>query len=427
MAQPTLLNTQYLVVTAYEGSDQTWLLPPAAVSDSSNPLRLPLLYIGTGNLKNGATTVPLVATNDDFIINLVNPNSVTNPTQTDVYATVQLTAGSNAWSTASAARAKLRTNFLSCIEQIEQLCQAGSPMLLLPEASSIIAAALVQIMPLPISEVLLYACGLDSGMVSGKPPSVDVMPGMRLRCEPSLRQYVAPPNQTFSGYVASGSLEWNVVNSVASGTREQAFDAFLAAVSSPQIIPPPQTAPGPSTPEPVYSLIDLQAANTGCKYHRLIYPQNMIAGSAVGNVSAQQNVQLVGANDLTTLLTAPTYQRIFFGRDVVIPEICILVCFKGTAVQPCYVPLGTTVNNMLERYTRWKPLAGPANEIVQLFRYGYSAFSNGSISGSMNGFPVLFALSSNLNTGPDPITDFKVLDLPLCPGDALYLTFPNGA
>jgi hypothetical protein len=422
---PILLNDQYLVVTNYEGSDQTWLLPPASVSNNANPLQLPLVYIGTGNLNNGGTVA--LVTNDDFKIDLVNPNSITNPKQTDVFVTVQLTAATNAWSTAPNARAALRTNFLSCLEVIEGLCQPNSAVRLMPEALSIITAALVQIMPFPISEVLLYACGLDSGIVTGNAPSVDVMPGMRLRCEPSLRQYVAPPNQAFSGYVASGSLAWNVVSSVASGTREQAFDAFLGTVSSPQITPPPQTTPPPSTPEPLYSLIDLQLANTGCKYHRLIYPQNVIAGSAIGNMSEQQNVQLVGANDLKTLREAPTFERIFFGRDVVIPEICILLCFKGTAIQTCYVPLGTTVNNMLERYTRWKPLAGAANDIIQLFKFGYSPPSNSSVSGSMNGVAVMFAQPVDPNTGqPAPITDFSVLDLPLCPGDALFLSFPNG-
>jgi hypothetical protein len=196
----------------------------------------------------------------------------------------------------------------------------------------------------------------------------------------------------------------------------QVFDAFLGSVASPQITPPPQITPQPSTPAPLYNLIDLQLASTSFKYHRLIYPENVIAGSAVGTVSDQQNIQLVGANNLTDLRTNPPYTRIFFGRDAVIPEICIWFCITGTALQPFYVPLGTTVNNMLERFTRWKPLSADAKNFIKLFRFGYSAQALGSI----NGFPVAFAQQT------DAITNLHVLDLPLWPGDALFLSFTMG-
>jgi hypothetical protein len=370
-----------------------------------------MLYIGTGNQP---TTQALVK-NDDFVIDMVVNGGFQPPHQADVDITVQLT-GKNAWSTAAAARAALRQNFLSCIQQIESKFELSASPWLIPGATSIIAGAIVQNMPLPLTEVLLYACGLESGIGTGTPPAVDVIPGMRLRCEPSVRQYVAPPNQAFSGYVASGSLGWDVTNSVVSGTTVQVFDAFLGSVASPQVTPPPQITPQPSTPAPLYNLIDLQLASTSFKYHRLIYPENVIAGSAVGTVSDQQNIQLVGANNLTDLRTNPPYTRIFFGRDVVIPEICIWFCITGTALQPFYVPLGTTVNNMLERFTRWKPLSADAKNFIKLFRFGYSAQALGSI----NGFPVAFAQQT------DAITNLHVLDLPLWPGDALFLSFTMG-
>jgi len=425
MAAPPIQQNQYLVFTGYVGPDQanvtqTWLLPPGAAYNAATPavaLAIPFLYIGKGPRTSGQ-----LFKNADFDIELVVLEGATQPTQKDVNITVQLT-GTNAWNTAPTARATLRQNFLTCIQQIESQFELSASPILLPGATSIIAAAIVQNMPLPITEVLMYACGLDSGIGTGNPPAVDVMPGMRLRCEPSLRQYVAPPSQAFSGYVASGSLSWDVVSSVGSGTQDkaygtqvQAFDAFLGAVASPQITPPPVTPP------PFYSLIDLQLANGGFKYYRLIYPQNVITGVAPGDLSDQKNIQLVGANTLTALSTNPPFKRIFFGRDLLIPEICIWLAIGGSSYQACHVPIGTTVNNMLERFTRWKPLSqSDAQGVINLQRFAYSP----SQAGSQIGVSVWFA------PPPAPaetiITDLRALNLPLCAGDALSLSFLPGA
>lgn len=414
MAPPPILNTEYLVFTGYVGPDQpnvtqTWLLPPAAAFNQATPatpLPVPFLYIGTGNQPQTQN----LYTNDDFVIDMVVIGGVQPPGQKDVNITLQLT-GKNAWSTGPAARAALRENFLTCLEEIESNFELSGTPKLIPGATAIIAAALVQVMPLPISEMLLYACGLESGFVTGTAPAVDVVAGMRLRCEPSLRQYVAPPSQAFSGYVATGSLTWDVAGSVASGNPVQAFDAFLGAVSSPQITPPPTTT------QPLYSLIDLQLTNSGYKYHRLIYPQNVIAGIGTGDLSDQKNIEIVGANNLTDLRTNPPYKRIFFGRDLVIPEICIWLGIGGSSLQPYTVPLGTTVNNVLERFTKWKPLSTTdAKNVINLVRFAYSS----QPAGAINNVAVMFA--------PDaaPITDLRALDLPLCAGDALSLNLLVG-
>src|SRR5688572_18728189 len=116
MAPPPILPDQYLVFPGYVGTDQanvvqTWLLPPGAAYGAATPataLSLPMLYIGTGNQP---TTQALVS-NDDFVIDMVVNQGIQPPHQADVDITVQLT-GKNAWSTAPAARAALRQNFLS--------------------------------------------------------------------------------------------------------------------------------------------------------------------------------------------------------------------------------------------------------------------------------------------------------------------------
>ncbi|WP_437794669.1 hypothetical protein [Sorangium sp. So ce693] len=406
---PPVLPNQYLVYTGYQGPDQpgvtqTWVLPPASIyrgKTPQQPLSVPFLFSGNGDPST------LGVPNDDFI---VAASWSGTPTRASVNVTLQLT-GKNAWSTGAAARAALRENFLAFLAKIEASFELGSPPLLIPGATSILAAAVVQIMPLPVGEALLYACGLESGRGTGAPPAVDVMPGMRLRSEPSVRQYLAPPTQALSGYVSTGTLAWEVAASTASGSSVQAFDAFLGAVASPQITPPPGSR------GPIYGLLDLALANSGYKYHRLVYPQSVIAGSAPGSLDAPTNVTLTGANTLADLRASPPYSASFFGRGVVIPEICVLLAVSSATLQPTWVPLGTTVNNLLERFTRWKPLStGSAQNVVLLTRPAYSSQQLGWLSG----VSVAFAPTSAA------ITDLRALDLPLWPGDGLLLNLPVG-
>ncbi|KYF99794.1 hypothetical protein BE20_58115 [Sorangium cellulosum] len=407
---PPILVNQYLVHTGYQGPDQpgvtqTWVLPPGGVYAGKTPqppLSIPYLYTGSG------TPSSLRLSNDDFVLSASWSGT---PTRANVNVTLQLT-GKNAWSTGAQARAALRSNYLSFVAQIEVSLELAPTPLLIPGATSMLAAALVQCMPLPVGEALLYACGLESGRGTGGPPAVDVMPGMRLRPEPSVRQYLAPPTQAFSGYVSTGTLAWEVATSTASGSTVQAFDAFLGAVASPQITPPP------ASPGPIYGLVDLALANSGYKYHRLVYPQSVIAGSAPGALGAETNVTLTGANTLAALRAGPPYSASFFGRGVVIPEICVFLGVSSATMQPIWVPLGTTVDNLLERFTRWKPLSSSnAQNSVRLTRPVYSSQQLGSLAGVL----VAFAPTSAA------IVDPGAYDLPLWPGDGLILNLPVGA
>ncbi|WP_332852293.1 hypothetical protein [Duganella sp. S19_KUP01_CR8] len=407
MMAPPILPNQYLVYTGYVGPDQptvtqTWLLPPNAVANGATPqqpLKLPFLYTGNGNL---AALKQL--SNDDFSIAAVYSGS---PTPQNVSIGLQVT-GKHAWSTGASARNALRANFLTLIQQIElQFEQNGTPALI-AGASAMIAAAFTQILPLPIAETLLYACGLETGIGTGAAPAVNLQPGMRLRSEPSARQYLAPPNQGFSAYVASGTLSWNVSGNAGQAPLQQ-FDAFLGAIAGPQITPPP------AAPVPINSLIDLQLAGSAYRYHRLIYPQNVIAANNAGNLTAQQNIQLLAANTLADLYHSPAATQLFFGRDLVVPEICVWLGPSTGNLTPLYVPLGTTVNHLLERFGAWKPLStNDARNVTVLYRMVYSPSNQGSLSGVQISFAPQTA----------SITDLRVLNLPLLPGDALLLNLP---
>ena len=267
-------------------------------------------------------------------------------------------------------------------------------------------------MPLPLSEVLLYACGLESGIGTGAPAAIELMPGMRLRSEPSVRQYLAPPNQSFSGYISAGSLAWTMSTNLSTGQAMQAFDPFLASISAPQVVPPG------SPPVPLYGLIDLQQAGAAFKYYRLIYPQNVVAGDAPGGSGVTTNTQLTAANTLADLRENPTFTGWFFGRDVLVPEIAVwLQLAANTNPQIVYVSVGTTVSNLLERFTRWLPLA-PGQGVVQLQRLAMTGAQG--TRGAQFYSTVIFA--QQIAQPSAVVNDLGAFALPLLPGDYVTIT-----
>lgn len=399
-------NNSYVVYTSYSGPDapgelQAWLLPPQFTYGKQSPpvpLALPNLWTGLGD----PSTLKL--SNPDFAM------AVTfNPPPTRASVTLKLTlTGLNAWNTRPASRAALRSNFLAFVAGIETAFELSSPPLLVPGATAQIAATLIQYLPLPLGELLLYGCGLETGIGTGAPASVDLRPGMRLRSEPSQRQYLAPPNQAFSAYVATGSLAWHVSTNVANGTAVQAFDAFLGTIAAPQLVPP-QPPSGP-----VNSLIDLQQSGSAFRHHRLIYPQNVIAAGAPGSSSASTNVQITGAATLAALRSNPALTATFFGRDVVIPEIAVLLQLGNNAnPESVYLPVGTTVANLLERYTTWLPVA-QAQRVVSLSRLALTTNAN---PGAVAYFTVQFAAPNAL------VNDVQAFALPLLAGDYVTIAF----
>jgi hypothetical protein len=240
---PPAYSKQFSVFTSYVGTDdpavQTWVLPASfayAAATPPSPLNLPGLWTGAGSVS------AIAFSNDDFVLKATSSGT---PSKGNVTVTLQLT-GKNAWSTRAAARQALRSNFLAFVAAVEAKLELGSPALLVPGATAYIASSIVQNMPMPLSEVLLYGCGLETGIGTGAAASIDLTPGMRLRSEPSVRQYVGPPSQSFSGYISAGTLQWNLTTTRTGGAPVQAFDAFLGTIAAPQVAPTP-TSPVPST------------------------------------------------------------------------------------------------------------------------------------------------------------------------------------
>jgi hypothetical protein len=346
--------------------------------------------------------------NDDFVLKATSSGS---PSQGNVVVTLQLT-GKNAWSTKPASRAALRSNFLAFVAGVEAALELGSPALLVPGATAFIASSIVQNMPMPLSEVLLYGCGLETGIGTGAAAAIDLTPGMRLRSEPSVRQYVGPPAQSFSGYISAGTLQWTLTTNRASGAAVQAFDPFLGTIAAPQV------APTPTSPVPIYGLLDLQQAGAAYRYYRLTFPQNLIAGGAPGGADATTNVQITAANTLAAVRANPAFTGVFAGRDVLVPEIAILLQLgQSPDAEEVYVPVGTTLMNLLERYTRWLPLA-TGQRVLSLQRLALTPPSQGSQGAQLYETFIFAQPNAQVN-------DLSAFAMPLLPGD--YVTIALGS
>jgi hypothetical protein len=398
-------NNTYNVLTSYTGPDaprvtQTWLLPPAYTYNAATPaqaLNLPSLWTGKGDPNQ------IAYANDDYVL---KAKVIGSGQQAMVIVTLQLT-GKNAWNTGAAWRTALRANFVDIVQAVESQFELSSTPMLVAGSTALIASALAQFTPMPMSEVLLYGYGLQTGIATGAQASVDLTPGMRLRSEPSVRQYLAPPNQSLSAYVATGELSWTVASNVSTGTRVSAFDAFLGTIAAAQVTPPP------SAPVGIYSLIDLEQTGGAYRYYRLTYPQNVPQGTAPGAVGTSLNIRLTGANTVKDLNTAPPYTAWFFGRDVVIPEIAVAVQIGNNGSPRAeWVPVGTTLVNLLERYTRWLPLS--INQgVLTLKRLAISP--NQGTTGAQNYFTVNFQQPGAL------VNDLSAFPLPLLAGDQITL------
>jgi hypothetical protein len=398
-------NNSYNVLSSYTGPDaptvtQTWLLPPAYTYNAATPaqpLNLPSLWTGTGNPNQ------ISYANDDYVL---KPKVIGSGQQATVIVTLQLT-GKNAWNTGSASRTALRANFLDIVQAVENQFELASTPMLVAGSTALIASALAQFTPMPVSEVLLYGCGLQTGIATGSQAAVDLTPGMRLRSEPSARQYLAPPNQSLSAYLATGALTWTLASNVSTGTGVSAFDAFLGTIASAQVTPPP------AAPAGIYSLMDLEQTGGAYRYYRLTYPQNVPQGTAPGAVGVSLNIKLTGANTVKDLNTAPPYTAWFSGRDVVIPEFAVVIQLGNNGSPSAeWVPVGTTLVNLLERYTRWLPLSMNQG-VLTLKRLALSP--NQGTAGAQNYFTVNFQQPGAL------VNDLSAFPVPLLPGDQITL------
>lgn len=420
MATP-IQTGSYQVFSPYAGTDSgctsgVFLFPPAFFYNQQINLVVRLIYTGgTTNIGN------YTYSNADFQFALMKApqDGNNNPTEIDVSITV---VNNNVWKCAPSARQSLMANFIDFITQIEAKFEINSSPILSPGATSIIAAQIAENLPAPIAETLFYRCGFNSGLTGSGAPSVNLTPGMRLRIEFESSQYLSP-GSPFNSYISDGQFYYYVCSVPGSNNqRLLAFDPFLGQIAAPKI------QQSGSAPFSASGIIDLESAGMARRYFKLVYPQNMIAGNLPGDSSAAKNIVLTGANNLSDLSAGAgsAVSFLFRGRTIVIPEIPVYLSSGGQRTL-VYVPVGTTVANLLERFTAWKPLyfnqqvvslsrlqAAPGM-IMTNSRWTFNPAGNQSIS-----YKTVQFLYNVPNT---QVGNIQSYDLPLVSGDLVTVNF----
>jgi hypothetical protein len=400
-------STAYQVDPQFSGTDgpctnPVFLLPPQSNEGEAISVDVPWIY-------TGESTFPAGPSNDDFAISF---DTVKSGSAEVNVVNVQILAN-NAWRCAPAARASLMANFVDILTAVEPLELNGQ---LSPGATMRIAEVIADNLPAPVSETLFYRYGLSSGFPPTKIACVDIRPGMRLRIETSITQFVTT-NPAMNQYIAAGRFLYDVGSmpsrSPSSPLRVVTFDPFLGAIATPQI---KETSTGAG------GIVDLMVAGGTQSYWRLFYPPQMQPPGSPGDTSLGDNVALIGAPNYTALQTAtqkyptpppsPDSSSVFLGRSIAIPEIPIWIKLPNQA-NLLYVSVGTTVANIIERIMTI-PL-DPNQTIVTMTRV--SNLPVGNPGRATNN------LSVDFFPGGGAALDPRVFDLPLIAGDAITFTF----
>ena len=415
----------YQVQPNYQGADGVvstvpFLLPPTLFSSGSSQwgktIEVDVTNVYGQNTSSGGTSCTIGGS--DFTLSWTSDGAGG--------FIAQALIPTYAWNVAATDRATLSNAFATFCQALEKL---EANQCLMRGGSQAIAQRVVEALPVPLNEVLYYKYGFNAA--SGY---VDLQPGLRLRIEFEAFEFTVP-NSPLNGFVGSGVGYYDVCGYLdQNGNQRIAFDAFLGAMRPPNLTSPTMVAGG---------IIDLQGAATARRYYRLFYPANL-SSSSQGNTSTANNVMLIGANTLSDLASATaTYLssqtcapggssilcNLFRGRAIAVPEI--LIYYSGqsfigqvattppTSALPMYVPIGTTVRNLVERRFNWTfTPTQKAETKLQLIRQYRQINSAAPKPGPANYNTVQF----NMYAPPPSLPGPDVYDLPLVKGDVLGFT-----
>ena len=370
---PTTPNALLAATTAQLASHASAIFAPSIKSKADfyiTPLgdQPTLLYGSAPALEPQTTTLPPVLRQDGSItagaLTLVQAGGVTKLTLTLTSAT-------------------LEADYRTFLPQLSSLAAS-------PAAIALVQRRLAERLPVAVNSGLRYYYGYDQ---SGQ--QVDLMGGMRLRVEYQNYQFVHPVDKTAqSGFVSSGTAYYGLNFQSDPAGDYLSFDPFLSDI--PLAVPSSETVSG---------LVDLLQPGYRKPFYRLLYPDNFVP--ATGTVGAERVTALIGADSPSDLDQATAYYRnpdqatvvppadvalaYFRGRATLVPEIAVFV-----QEQPIYVPVGTTVRQLAERYGQ-PPLRGRPQRLVH------------EGSGNLPSYRFV-----HLGEGSD------AMDLPLVQGDRYY-------
>ena len=407
----------YQVYPFYSGSDSActnaiFLLPPAwaTFGKAFAPLQIPLLYGGP----SGA--LPAAIGDGDFTLAFSGPSK---PPYNQGNVTASVTIGANAWVCDPGARQTLMRSFTSFLLALEA---SGA---LVPGGLQVVASQVADWSPAPLAETLFWRYSLSAGTYPQTIPYVVVRPGMRLRVDGEVSQFVDPASPQ-NGYVTGSRVSFGVGSTAASGGgRVVTFDALLGAIRAPTVAPPavpsPVTGATPAGTAVAAGAMDLSPTGGQRAYWRLLYPPSVPSPLDAGDLAIGDNVVLLGAPSLADLekatgdypksLDSANVYLTFLGRALAVPEIPVFLTLGNGPRWLEWVPVGTTLANVVERFTTL-PLS-PQQSLLS----GFARPSTASQTQSAT-VPVKLTVSDQQALTALPPAMF---DVPLIAGDGVTL------
>lgn len=266
--------------------------------------------------------------------------------------------GAGLWSGDAAIRDGLFADFGSVLAQVD----ADEGSIFQPGTAATLRARVSRAIPLPLSELLPWSCGLDR-----ERRAVELLPGFQVRLQPASFQYAGPGRDAVNGAVPSGEL-------IVPVTRSRGPDGRFQTGLSPwncELAPQGYSA-GDARPDgAVGGLADLMAGDLRRAHLALVLPATLPPSSEVSAVAAE-HVSLVAADTRAALAEGiraaadgrgsdATYTiRTLRGRTAATVEIPIWL--DG---QPGFVALGTTLRQLADRCFHWfDPTIAAAEQIA---------------------------------------------------------------
>ncbi|MBL8297659.1 MAG: fibronectin type III domain-containing protein [Rhodanobacteraceae bacterium] len=244
-----------------------------------------------------------------------------------------------------------------------------------PSGTVTVQQAIARYMPQTFQETLYYSYGLAfpdpaAGITYGY---ADLRPGMVLRVV--FNDYMAvggsSTQQWLNGYVGGAQIDYDVASYLSNSGWSLGFDAFIAQLvaNGALSVTAPPTHPSLQLEGGSAEAADLFYPDFREPFYRLFFPTSLVSPSGTGTSQTAPNFVLAAAPSFTALsssgnVPAPGAALAYFrGRAVV--KLCIRVTINGNET---VVPVGTTVANVLERYSRQPPIVGRELRGVQLQR-----------------------------------------------------------
>jgi|GEM_PF-2043275 len=330
----------------------------------------------------------------------------------------------NVWAFSPAPiRADLATAYVDFIKAIEL---AGT----VPSGTILVQQTIARYMPQTFQETLYYSYGLAfpnpaAGVTYGY---ADLRPGMVLRVV--FNDYMAvggsSTQQWLNGYVGGSQIDYDVGSYLSNAGWALGFDAFIAQLvaNGALSVGAPPTHPSLELEGGSAEAADLFYPDFREPFYRVFFPSTLVSPSGSGTSQTSPNFVLAAAPTFTALsstgnVPAPgTALAYFRGRAII--KLCIRVTINGNDT---VLPIGTSVANVLERYSRQPPIVSRELRGVHLQRalapvaLALDAHPAQAPLDSAATYPVQFGWQ----TLPIYAAGWSALALPLLHGDRLTI------